>query len=65
MVVSYESMMFFGVTLAAVCAWRWKRSQVPDSLGALALWYLLGTALAAASVIWPFDLSSRQGFIEA
>jgi hypothetical protein len=64
MVVSYESMVFFGVILAAVCAWRWKRSpKYKTLLAALALWYLLGTALAAASVIWPFDPSNRQGFI--
>ena len=64
MVVSYESMMFFGVILAGVCAWRWRRfSRQKTLLASLAVWYLLGAALAAASVIWPFDSGNRQGFI--
>lgn len=64
MLVSYESMMFFGVILAGACAWRRKRfSQQKTLLAGLAVWYLLGAALATASVIWPFDPSNRQGFI--
>jgi len=64
MVLSYESMLFFGMVLAAVCAWRWKRSsQHRTLLAGLAAWYLVGAALAAASVIWPFDPSNRQGFM--
>ncbi len=63
MVVSYESMMFFGVILAGICVWRRKRSsQYKTLLAGLAVWYLLGAALAAVSVIWPFDASNREGF---
>ncbi len=65
MVVSYESMMFFGVILAAVCIWRWKRSpQHKTLLTGLAIWYLVGAALAAASVIWPFDAGNRDRFLQ-
>ncbi len=64
MVVSYESMMFFGLILAGVCIWRRRRSpQHKSLLAGLAAWYLVGAALAAASVIWPFDPSNRQGFM--
>ncbi|MFZ0314444.1 MAG: hypothetical protein WAL85_17195 [Candidatus Korobacteraceae bacterium] len=63
MVVSYESMMFFGVILAGVCIWRRRRSpQHKSLLAGLAAWYLLGAALAAASVIWPFDAANRDRF---
>lgn len=65
MVLSYESMMFFGVILAGVCAWRWKRSpQQRVLIAVLAGWYMLGVGLAVASVIWPFDPSNRSGFIQ-
>ncbi|HLI64120.1 MAG TPA: hypothetical protein VKV05_12025 [Terriglobales bacterium] len=65
-ILSYESMMFFGIILAAVCLWRWKRLPHQRALmAALAVWYVAGAALAAAAVIWPFDPSNRTGFFHA
>jgi hypothetical protein len=65
MVLSYESMMFFGVILAGVCAWRWQKvAQQRALIAGLAAWYLLGAGLALAAVIWPFDPTNRSGFIQ-
>lgn len=64
MLLSYESMMFFGVILAGVCFWR--RHQLPRNtaiLTVLAAWYLLGVALAVAAFLRPFDPSNKSGFL--
>jgi hypothetical protein len=64
MVLSYESMMFFGVILAGVCLWRWRKfSRQKALLVGLVGWYLLGAGLAVAAVIWPFDPTNKSGFI--
>ena len=64
--LSYESMMFFGLILAGVCLWRWKRNpQERLLMGVLASWYVVGATLAVAAVIWPFDPSNREGFLRA
>ena len=66
MVLSYESMMFFGVILAGVCLWRWRTfSQGRTIVAGLAAWYLLGATLALAAVIWPFDSANERGFLQA
>ena len=63
-ILSYESMMFFGLILAGVCLWRWKRYPGQRLLmGGLATWYVAGAILAAAAVIWPFDPTNREGFL--
>ena len=64
MLLCYESMVFFGLVLGGVCAWRWRRSE-PERvvLAVFGAWYVLGAALAAASVVWPFDPTNRKGFI--
>ena len=63
-VVSYESMMFFGVVLAAVCLWRMRKFPRNRGLmAALAAWYLIGSGMAVAAVIWPFDPSNKAGFL--
>jgi hypothetical protein len=65
-ILSYESMMLFGVILAGVCWWRWKRFPEQRVLmGALAIWYLAGAGLAMASVIWPFDPTNRSDFLHS
>lgn len=65
-ILSYESMIFFGVILAGVCVWRWKRLPRQRFLmAALGVWYLAGAGLAAAAVIWPFDPTNRSGFFHA
>lgn len=65
-ILSYESMMFFGLILAGVCMWRWKRNpQERLLMGGLASWYVAGAILAAAAVIWPFDPTNREGFLRA
>lgn len=63
-ILSYESMIFFGLILAGVCMWRWKRNPTerPLMVG-LATWYVAGAILAAAAVIWPFDATNREGFL--
>jgi hypothetical protein len=64
--LSYESMMFFGIILAGVCLWRWKRLPRQRVLmAALAVWYIAGAGVAAAAVIWPFDPTNRAGFFHA
>lgn len=64
MLLCYESMLFLGLVLAGTCAWRWRRSQ-PDRivLAVFGAWYVLGAALAAASILWPFDPTNRKGFV--
>jgi len=63
-VLSYESMMFFGIILAGVCLWRWKTfSHSRTVVAGLAAWYLLGAALALAAFIWPFDPANKSGFV--
>lgn len=65
-ILSYESMMFFGVILAGVCMWRWRRNRQERALMTmLAAWYLAGAGLAVAAAIWPFDPTNRAGFIHA
>ncbi len=65
-ILSYESMMFFGVILAGVCLWRWKHLPPQRLLMAgLAIWFVSGAALAVAATIWPFDPSNRSGFLHA
>ena len=64
MVLSYETMMFYGAILAGVCLWRWRR--FPDNktlVAALGVWYLLGGIVAIISTIRPFDPGNRNGFI--
>ena len=64
--LSYESMMFFGVILAGTCLWRRFRLPTDRTLMVLlAIWYLAGAALATAAVIWPFDPTNRSGFLHA
>lgn len=64
MLLCYESMLFFGLVLAGTCAWRWRRFESDRVVLALfGAWYGLGAALAAASVLWPFDPTNRKGFI--
>ena len=63
-ILSYESMMFFGLILAVVCVWRGKRNPKQRLLMAgLAAWYVAGAILAIASAIWPFDPTNREGFL--
>lgn len=63
-VLAYESMIFFGVILAAVCAWRMRKfARHRGLMAGLAAWYLLGVGMAIAAVIWPFDPSNKAGFI--
>ena len=65
-ILSYESVMFFGLILAGVCLWR--RQTLPAHRAlmiGLAVWYLAGAAMAAAATIWPFDPSNRAGFLHA
>lgn len=63
MVLSYESMLFFGAILAAVCLWRWRHFSERGRLEAgLAVWYLLCSIVALAAVLWPFDDGNRSGF---
>lgn len=65
-ILSYESMMFFGLILAGVCVWRCKRfPQQRPLMAGLATWYVAGALLAAAAVIWPFDPTNREGFVHA
>ena len=62
--LSYESMLFFGPVLAGVCAWRIRATERGRGLTiGLAVWYLLGAMLAAASVAWPHDPANRAAFI--
>ncbi len=64
LVLAYESMLFFGIILAGVCVWRYRKfSRQAKLMVGLAAWYLFGAALALASIIWPFDPSNRSGFI--
>jgi hypothetical protein len=63
-VLSYESMLFFGVILAGVCFWRLKVfAEQKGLMVGLIAWYLLGAGLALASFIWPFDPVNKSGFI--
>lgn len=63
-ILSYESMLFFGLILAGVCVWRSRRlPQQRRLMAGLASWYGAGAALSAAAVIWPFDPANREGFL--
>lgn len=64
MLITYESMLFFGVILAGVCVWRFLRFPRQRALAAsLAVWYLIGSAIAVVSILRPFDPSNRSGFL--
>ncbi len=64
MLIAYESMLFFGVILAGVCLWRLRRFAGQRALAAgLAVWYLMGAAIAVVSILHPFDASNRSGFL--
>lgn len=66
LVLSYESMLFFGVILAGVCVWRWRKFPTGRTLTVgLALWYLLAAGVALAAVIVPFDPSNKNGFLKS
>jgi hypothetical protein len=64
MLIAYESMLFFGVILAGVCVWRlWRFPRQRALTWALAVWYLMGAAIAVVSILRPFDPSNRSGFV--
>ena len=64
LLICYESMLLFGIILAAVCLWRRRKSgKSRGLLAGLALWYLLGAGIALAATIFPFDPSNRGGFL--
>ena len=63
MVLSYESMLFFGVILASVCVWRLRRfAERRTLMVTLAAWYVLSSLIALAATIWPFDSGNKSGF---
>jgi len=62
--LSYESMLFFGLVFLFACARRWPRfPKERPILAGLALWYSLGVGMAAASILWPFDPNNRASFL--
>ncbi len=64
MLIAYESMLLFGLVLVGVCLWRIKRFPQQKKLATgLAIWYVLGMAVAVVSVVHPFDQSNRNGFL--
>ena len=66
-ILSYESMMFFGLILAGVCVWRWKRNPQERLLmaGPCKLVRRWGDTGGQPRSIWPFDPSNREGFLRA
>lgn len=64
LLIAYESMLFFGVVLAGVCVWRYRRFTRQRGLAiGLAVWYVMGAAIAAVSILHPFDPANRSGFL--
>ena len=64
MLIAYESMLFFGLILAGICVWRLRQFPRQRALtAALAVWYVMGAAIAVVSILRPFDSSNRNGFL--
>jgi hypothetical protein len=64
MVLSYETMLFWGVILAAICLWRARSSKPRALLVAFAGWYLLCSGVAFWSWLHPFDPTNKSGFVK-
>jgi hypothetical protein len=63
LVLCYESMVAFWLILAGACFWRIRTGRQEKAICFLVVvWYMLGLALAIASVIWPHDPSNKNGF---
>jgi hypothetical protein len=67
LLLCYESMLFFGVILIAICIWRLIRIDAQPNgtllFGGLAIWYALGVVFAAMSTIYPFYPANKSDFI--
>lgn len=63
MILSYESMIVFGLVLAGACAWRWRQRDQHGLMAVLAAWYLGGVAVSVAAFVWPFDPTNKSGFL--
>ena len=67
----YESMVFFGPLLLGLAVWRAREMRrAGDRAGtlgflALALYFALGIAIAARSIIYPRDERNLQSFLDA
>jgi hypothetical protein len=66
--IAYETMAFYGLLLLFAC---WRRLAEPAlhaervPVWILVAWFSLGIAFAALSVLFPFDASNRESFLQA
>jgi hypothetical protein len=67
MMALYPTVVLLAPALAGVATWRWRRRPA-DRHGwawiALAIWFVLVTAVSAYLIVHPRDISNRNGFLD-